>query len=115
MPKPFRDRVKKRMFATFIFIILIYGSYRLYDYISGPKIRIDYPLPYQIISEDTVIIKGNIKNSKTIYLNGREINIDENGNFAEEVIIKAPYTTIAIEAIDKYGKQKVEILELGKS
>ena len=66
------------------------------------------------MSGDTFILKGNIKNSKNIFLNGREIVIEENGDFKEELISKYPYTLVVIEAVDKYGKSKEKILNIGK-
>ncbi len=109
----FRDKLKIYTFLILIILILIYAFFRFYNYISGPKINIYYPKPYQTIYEDTFIINGNIKNAKNIYINEREIFMDENGNFAEKLIAKSPYTTITVKAVDKYGKEKSKILEIG--
>lgn len=112
--KSFLEKAKKWFFISLAIIIVIYFSSRTFNFISGPRIKIFYPLPGQIIKEDTCTIKGNIQNAKTIKINGKEVNIDQKGNFNEEIIVKSPYTLIVINAIDKYGKQKEKILQIGK-
>lgn len=112
--KPFRDRLKNYLFFGLFTLILIYFIFRLNGYIVGPKIIIYTPAPYTIINDDTFIIQGNVKNAKNIYINGREINITENGDFAERLITKAPYTLITIEAVDRYEKRILKTMSIGK-
>lgn len=112
--RSFREKLKVWIFITLIILVLIYFTYRIFNYISGPRIHILSPVQGEIIKEDTFILEGNVKNAKNIYVNGREIAIDEEGNFKEELIAKSPYTLITVRAIDKYGKQKENILSVGK-
>lgn len=112
--KLFRDRLNIWLFLLLIIFIFIYFIFKIFDYISGPIIKIYSPLPYETINEDTFILKGNVKNAKNIYINGREIKIDQNGNFEEDMIAKSPYTLISIDAIDKYGKKREKNIEIGK-
>ena len=83
-------------------------------YLSGPIITIISPLDGEIIHEETFFVKGNVKNVKEIKLNSREINIDQYGNFNEELISHSPMTLITITAIDKYGKEKEKFLKIIK-
>jgi hypothetical protein len=112
--KSFLEKIGKWFFITLFVLIIIYFSSRIFNFISGPRITIHSPLPGQIIKSDTYTIIGNVKNVKTIKINGKEINIDQKGDFKEEMIIKAPYTLIVINAVDKYGKTKEQTLEVGK-
>lgn len=112
--KSFLEKIGKWFFVTLIIVIIIYFSGRVFNLITGPRIVIYSPLPGQIIKTDTYTINGNIQNAKSIKINGKEISIDEKGNFKEEIIIKSPYTLIVIDAIDKYGKFKEQTLEVGK-
>lgn len=112
--KSFLEKIGKWFFIALFVVIIIYFSSRIFNFISGPKITIYSPVPGQIIKSDTYTISGNIRNAKTIKLNGREINIDQKGDFKEEIIIKAPYTLIVINAVDKYGKIKEYTMEVGK-
>lgn len=112
--KSFRENYRKYLFLIFILFIIIYFIFKFNNYIFGPKITIYTPIPYAIISDDTFILQGNVKNAKNIYINGREINIYENGDFIEKLIAKSPYTLITIEAIDRYGKRVLETMSIGK-
>lgn len=111
---PFRDRLKVWLFLILLAFIFIYFIFKIFNYFTGPKIQIFSPLPYEIIYQETFLISGNAKNARNIYLNGREINIDQKGNFKEELISKEPYTLITIRAIDKYDKEKEVVFQVGK-
>lgn len=111
--KSFLEKIGKWFFVALIIVIIIYASSRIFNFISGPRIKIYSPLPGQIIKTPTYTITGNIKNAKSIKINGKEISIDEKGNFEEEIILKSPYTLIVIDAVDKYGKVKEKTLEVG--
>ncbi len=111
--KSFLEKIGKWFFIALLIVIIIYPSTRIFNFLTGPRIKIYSPLPGQIIKTSTYKITGNIKNAKTIKINGKEINIDEKGDFEEEIIIKSPYTLIVIDAVDKYGKVKEQTLEVG--
>lgn len=112
--KPFRDKLKIWIFIFLLIFIVIYFIFRTFNYFSGPKIEIISPKPYQIIKDDTFLVQGNVKNAKNIYLNGREISINENGDFAELLINKTPYTIVVVNCIDKYGKTKEIVFQIAK-
>lgn len=111
---PFRDRLKIHFFIGLIIFILLYFGFRAFNYFSGPKIIVNSPLPYEVVKGETFILSGNVKNARNIYINGREISIDENGNFGEELVNKAPYSIVVIKAVDKYEKSKEIVLEVAK-
>ena len=51
-------------------------------------------------------IKGKAQNATYISLNGREINIDKNGNFSEPIALIPGLSVITIDTQDKFGKDK---------
>lgn len=112
--RPFRDKLKVLFFCLLLAFVLIYFAFKIFNYFTGPKIEIFSPAPYEVLSGETFFMSGNVKNARNIYLNGREINIDEKGDFEEELILKEPYTLLVIQAIDKYNKEKELILQVGK-
>lgn len=59
-----------------------------------------------------VHVKGVVKNSKSISLNGREIFIDEKGNFNEALALPDGYSIITLAAIDKGGERKENTIEV---
>lgn len=112
--RPWREKLKVILFFLLLAFILIYFSFKIFDYFYGPKIEIFYPEPYQVLPGETFFISGKVKNARNIYLNGREIVIDQNGDFKEELILKNPYTLIVVNAVDKYDREKELVLQVGK-
>lgn len=110
----FLEKIKKWFFFFLVIITIIYFSVRIFYFLTGPKIKIYSPLPGEIIKTDTFFIEGNAQNAKNISINGKDINIDEKGDFKEEMIAKSPYTLIVVNVVDKYGKVKEEIMQIGK-
>ena len=110
----FINKLKIFFFFILSILIIIYTFYKISDYFIGPKLTIISPIDGQTVNEETFFVKGNIKNVKEIKLNGREINIDEKGNFKEELITHSPITIIVINATDRYGKTLEKILKVVK-
>ena len=110
----FLEKSKIWIFLVLMGIVLIYFFSRIFNFLYGPIITINSPSEGEIIKTETFYVDGNVKNVKNISINGKDITIDEKGNFKEEIVAKSPYTLVVIEAIDKYGKTKEQILEVGK-
>lgn len=112
--RPFQDRFKILLFIVLVLFILIYFSFKAFDYFSGPVFTIYTPTPYEIIKDDTFLIFGNVKHAKNIYINEREITINENGDFGELLINKYPYTLVTVKSVNKYGKTQEKVFFVGK-
>ena len=110
----FLEKSKTWIFIAIASIILIYFISRIFNYLYGPIIKIYSPTKGEIVQAETFYVDGNVKNVKNISINGKDMTIDEKGNFKEEIVAKSPYTLIVIEAVDKYGKTKEKIMEVGK-
>jgi uncharacterized protein YfaP (DUF2135 family) len=54
--------------------------------------------------EDIIKITGNAKNAIKLTINGREIYIDQQGNFSEDFAPLKGYNILSIQARDKFGK-----------
>ena len=87
--------------AFFLFII-IYAFFRSQDLIFGVKIRNVNILDGAKVSNNIVKVTGNAKNAINVTLNGREISVDENGNFKETIALLSGYNIINILAKDKF-------------
>jgi len=93
-----------------LFFILIIG-YSLFvskDLIFGVKIKdvnFNGESAYSgaTFTESIVKVTGNAKNAIKLGLNGREISIDELGNFNETIALLSGYNIINLRAEDKFG------------
>lgn len=88
--------------VLFIFII-IYTLFNTKDLIVGVKIK-NVNIEKNINNEINIIkITGNAKNAKNLTLNGREISINQDGDFDEILALLLGYNIINIKAKDKFG------------
>ena len=89
--------------AVFFLIIIFYGIYRSQNLITGVKIRDVNIVDGTKITESIMNIAGNAKNANKLYLNGREISVDQSGNFKETIALLSGYNVVNIKASDKFG------------
>jgi Glucodextranase, domain B len=99
------------MSALFVFIVL-YGLFNARNLIFGVKIK-EVNMVYGTEGEKNVVkITGNAKNAKILSLNGREISIDQAGNFNETIALLPGYNIISLKAEDKFGLKDEEDYQL---
>ncbi len=91
----------------------IYGLFKAWGFLEGPKIIIDEPKSGRVFKNSYINVRGQAKNIASISLNGRRIFIDENGAFSENLLLAMGYNIMQMEAADKFGrsiKEKREII-----
>ena len=79
-----------------------YSYYRTRDLWRGVVLTVVGIKDGESFTDPSVAIAGVAKNSKALYLNGREIYIDKDGNFKESLILNPGYNIIEIRAFDKF-------------
>ena len=89
--------------SLFFLIIIIYAFFRSKDLIFGVKIRDVNLTNGSTVTESVLNIKGDAKNAIYLSLDGREISVDQNGNFNETIALLPGYNIINITAADKFG------------
>ena len=91
------------VFFIFFLCIIVYTFLRTKDLVFGVKIR-DVNITDRAKMDKSVIeVKGNAKNALKLSLDGREISIDQNGNFDETIALSPGYNVVTIQAEDKFG------------
>ncbi len=112
------DRHKTRKcikIITISVIAIIFVGYTLYEIqkiVIGPQIEVLYPSNGALVSNSFTEISGIAKNTKEISLNDRNIYIDEQGNFKEELLLAYGYNVLVLKASDKFGRKTEEVLEI---
>ncbi len=95
-------------FSIFFILIIIYIILGSKDLIFGVKIKnvnLD-GLPAQsgaTVTNNVIKLTGTAKNAINITLDGREISVDDQGNFSETIALLPGYNIINIKAKDKFG------------
>lgn len=87
-----------------ILIIVAYALWRSFTYVQGPHITITEPQNGDTVFSTTTIIRGSVERANDITLNGKSISIDEQGVFAENIILFPGVNIITLEAHDQFDR-----------
>ncbi|OGI57598.1 hypothetical protein A3B85_00805 [Candidatus Nomurabacteria bacterium RIFCSPHIGHO2_02_FULL_37_13] len=90
-------------FFVFFLFIVIYAFFRSRDLILGVQIKNVNIVDGAKVTNSILRVTGNAKNAINLTLNGREISIDQEGNFNETIALLGGYNIINIKAKDKFG------------
>ncbi|MBX2866594.1 hypothetical protein KTR10_01375 [Candidatus Kaiserbacteria bacterium] len=83
--------------------LLWYGIFQARFFLAGPVISLESPT-LTLQADRTVTIAGTAQNITEIRLNGKEINTDAEGAFAESLVLPTGYTIMTLRAKDRYGR-----------
>ncbi len=89
--------------CVFFILIVTFGFFGAKNLILGVKITNVNITDGATVTEPVLHITGNAKNAIHLLLNGREISIDQSGNFNETIALLPGYNVIDIRAQDKFN------------
>jgi hypothetical protein len=89
--------------VLFLFII-VFVFFNSKDLILGVKIKNVNLKDNLKVTNSIFEITGNAKNAVKLTLDGREISVDQKGNFDETLALSPGYNLVEIIAQDKFGK-----------
>lgn len=90
--------------VLFIFIFY-YAYFRTKDIVRGVRFDTVSIVNGQTYNESYLPITGVAKNASVIYLDGREISVSQNGEFADAHLLLPGYNIISLNAKDKFGHE----------
>ena len=99
-------------FSIFFIFIVVYAFFNSRALIFGVKIRDVNITDGATVVDNVLKITGNARNSTSLVLNGREISLDQQGNFDETIILLKGYNVVDIVARDKFGYSDEKIYKL---
>jgi hypothetical protein len=96
---------KLKIIILFVFFILIifYAFFVSKDLIFGIKIKNVNLVDGVTVTDSVMKVTGNAKNAIKLILDGREISVDQQGNFNETIALLPGFNIINIKAQDKFG------------
>lgn len=111
---------KKRLFIKlfiggFFSFILIFTLSNTRFLSKGISLEINGVEDGGVYNENVLNIDGNAKRSKHLTVNGREVTINQSGEFTDTLVLLPGYNIISISAEDKFGKKTEEIFEVIKN
>lgn len=87
-----------------ILLLVSYGIFNARSLITGPVIEVFSPTIAET-TENTVIVKGRVKNMTFISLNERPIFVDKEGLFEEKLLLVPGFNIIEIKARDRFKQE----------
>ncbi|HVY36224.1 MAG TPA: hypothetical protein VG982_03050 [Candidatus Paceibacterota bacterium] len=57
-------------------------------------------------------VSGNAGRARDVFINGRPVALDREGNFADAVLLSPGYNTVAVSLRDQFGKEKTRLYHL---
>jgi len=103
MPRNFK-KILSIALPLFLFaVILSYTYYKTRDLLRGVVLNINGVANGEVFRDPTVKISGSAKNALKLSVNGREIFIDKNANFAEQLLLLPGFNILTVKAEDKFG------------
>lgn len=97
--------LKTFLIILVIFLITVFIFFNSRELLLGIKIRHVNIKDGMTVSENYLEITGVAKNAVKLTLNGREIPINQKGNFRETILLFSGYNVIEIKAQDKFGSE----------
>ncbi len=110
--KNYRCLIKPLLISLAIILIVGYSGLKLKDLLTGPRIIVSSPSDGQTIKKNLVNVRGKAERISQLYLNGKKIFTDEQGNFNEPYLLANGYNLLEIIANDQFGRQITEKLQL---
>ncbi len=89
--------------------LLLFLGFRFVRFIGPPILLVEEPGPETSTSEPMVRVKGRTEKESQLTVNGRELRIDENGNFNEEIELAAGLNALEFWVQDRFGKVNKEV------
>ncbi|MCS6789327.1 MAG: helix-turn-helix domain-containing protein [Patescibacteria group bacterium] len=103
-------KLTKYILSGLIFLlILIYIFFRFNAILGKPVIKLNLPESILNVDQKNFIIEGKIENADKLFVNGEEINFNQNGEFNKELILEPGINNIEIR-IQKLLRPEVKIL-----
>src|SRR5438105_4058967 len=108
---PYRDsRITYIALVIFFLIVLGYGYFEARGLLFGPTITVTSSVTE--VHDPFVSIKGHADRIATLQMNGKTISVTEDGAFEEPYLLSAGYNRIVLDAKDKYGRSRSQVIEI---
>jgi len=114
--KKMRNNARKTLkIIGVLLVVILVGGYAILkaeDYLRGTKIVIESPKDGITITDQFIEIRGQAKGASLLTLNGAKILTDTEGYFSQRLLLGLGYNTFEIKALDRFNREKVELLQL---
>jgi hypothetical protein len=104
--KSLKSLVPKILLLVLFVFIVFYAHSRTAFLSQGVQLSVDNLENGETIGERVIELTGTAKRAIRLTLNGRELLIDEKGDFSDTLVLSPGFNTLTIEAEDKFDNYK---------
>lgn len=104
----------KWILISFGSLVLVYGVMRIVPVMRGVDIKIFQTIADDV-NTDSMVITGNVRHARTLFINGRAVLINTRGDFADELVLIPGMNKITITAEDVRGRMHIKELTMNGS
>lgn len=104
--------IRVTLTVLFFSFILLYAILNTRLISRGIDLSINGIENGKIYIEGTLEITGNAKRAKHVLVNGREISVNQQGDFKDYLVLLPGYNIMTISAEDKFGKITQETFDI---
>lgn len=107
-----RNRLIKITLFAFVLVLIgyLYFGARLFS--RGPSIIFTSPENNSVVTDPVTTVIGYARNVTHITMNGRDIFVDQLGNFEETLLLTPGYTIIDVAVRDRFDRTATSTLTL---
>lgn len=104
---PFRKAVRTTLVVLFVCMIGAYTYHQSREYAQGPQVRITSPAQVAQTANPTITVTGEVGNISSLFLNGRQIFVNDEQVFSETLLLYPGYNIINVTAEDSFGRSRL--------
>src|SRR6185369_7060849 len=102
MSQSSKNSFKITLLSLFFLSLIVIAFFQSRDILFGVKIKNVNITDGKVFTENIIQVTGNARNAIKLTLDGREISVDQSGNFNETIALLPGYNIINITARDKF-------------
>ncbi len=100
LPKIIRNIILVLIILTGFF----YLGLKFKEITAPPKLDVNFPHPGHITEENKIVISGNTEKNARVFINDKEILVDNQGNFNYQIDLKNGINAVKIKANKRYSR-----------
>jgi cytoskeletal protein RodZ len=95
--------------ALFIFIFLVYLAYQYHGLLGKPGLEVYLPTDKERITKEEVLVEGRTSLDNSVTINGRLIQLNDEGRFSYQLRLVTGENKIVVEASNRIGRKTKQI------
>jgi hypothetical protein len=108
---PYRDsKITKTVLVVFFLLVVGYAYFEAQGFLFGPSISVSSKVTE--VHEPFITIQGRADRIASLSMNGKQITVTEDGSFSAPYLLAEGDNRIVLDASDKYGRSRRQVIEI---